>query len=659
MRLARQQAGYLLEHAALAFIGFALLWKGGKGLEATWILGSLAVLMTFARFWLRTRDSQPVSRVPTDLWIALMAFLLWTVVSFVFSTAQNYGLDEVFRDGACILLFFWMVHALQKGGGPFIRRWISVIAVATIIACAVGIPVYILQPVNRFVGTFFDYRFTTDYWPNAWAEYLLLSWPLVVLSLRRFSAPVRCLVLGFVFSCLLLSYSRGALIAFVLQIGIWIVILGVQRVLSGSLMTELRKNAVRWSSIIVAIALVSLAMFSGVNAIRSQYHQVESVAAKATFTASEGSSSISERSDFWHQSFRLSLVRPFIGLGPYSFRFWQPGLQTKIFATSDHPHNVFLKLAMERGWPSVLLLLFILLRIFLPAVRSGLRPRRSDQPEDDLSALRMAALIAVTGVLAHNMIDFNLQFVGIVLPLWLLLAVLSPVRIISGTIRRCTSVTEILTALLLGCMLILEGRFLILSSLGRHAEAAGDTDSALGWYDQAHKEIFSRDMHLSRASLFLSQGDYAKADAAFDDYARVNETDARVWILRGHVALSAGRTQQALESYEAALKLGKYNYLEPLEGILKILSVGGPSDRVKNGKVDFLQIFHLFGEAILQNTHFIALSESVETFQRTGGLLQELYPEEKTNLAEFTKKVLDHAEEERSRSVSRTPGILW
>ncbi len=659
MHKTRERAAYILEYAALAFLALAVLWKGGKSLEATWILAGLAVLMTFARYWLRTIDSQPQSRVPMDLWIALMLFLVWTVASFIFSTAQNYGLDEVFRDGACVLLFFWMVQALQRGGGPFIRRWIAVLAVATVIACVIGIPVYILQPVNRFVGTFFDYRFTTDYWPNAWAEYLLLSWPLVVLSVRRFPAPVRCLVLGFVFSCLLLSYSRGAMLAFVLQIAAWIVIVGVQRLLSGSLVMDVRKNVTQWSSIIVATALISLAMFSGVNAIRSQYHQVESVAAKATFTAAEGSSSISERSDFWSQSLRLSLIRPFIGLGPYSFRFQQPALQTKIFATSDHPHNVFLKLAMERGWPAVLFLLFIFIRILLPATLSGLRSRRSDQPEDDLSFLRMAGLIAVTGVLAHNMIDYNLQFVGITLPFWLLLGVLSPVKIIPAAINRWTRRADILLAVLLGCLIILEGRYLMLSSLGRHAEAAGDRDGALGWYEQAHKEIFSRDMHLSRASLFLSRGDLDQASGALDEYARVNDHDARVWILRGNVALARGNSGQALESYDEALRLGKYNYLEPLEGTLKILSDGKLSDRIELDKVDFLTTFRIFGEAILHNTHFIAMSESVETFSRTSELLQALYPEEKGNLAEFTGRVLDHAEEERSRAVTRTPGLLW
>jgi O-antigen ligase len=56
----------------------------------------------------------------------------------------------------------------------------------------------------------------------------------------------------------------------------------------------------------------------------------------------------------------MSWERPMIGFGPGTFRFVQPQLQHEVLATSDHPHNVFLKLAMERGWPAATFFCFFL-----------------------------------------------------------------------------------------------------------------------------------------------------------------------------------------------------------------------------------------------------------------------------------------------------------
>jgi hypothetical protein len=50
---------HLCEWAILAFLSFAILWKGGKSLESTWILlgvGAFVILITY--LWLR-----PVSRM--------------------------------------------------------------------------------------------------------------------------------------------------------------------------------------------------------------------------------------------------------------------------------------------------------------------------------------------------------------------------------------------------------------------------------------------------------------------------------------------------------------------------------------------------------------------------------------------------------------------
>jgi O-antigen ligase len=384
-----------VEWGVLALLVAAALWRGGKGLEATWLLAGAAVIATFS-------STKRVSATP-GVWISLMLFVLWTVLSYLLSTTGNYGLDEVLRDTSLVLVFLWAVPLLEKGwDAPFARRLVTVLAITTLVCCAVGVAVYIFQPVNRFVGSFFYYRFSTDYWPNAWAEFVLLTWPVVMLWSRKFPTWLRVLLLGGVLGCLFLSFSRGAFLVFIVQI---------------VLLASMRPRALLP---LIGSGIIAVALFLGINAVRAGFHDVESVSAKATFTSSEGSSSISERRAFWEQSLRLSLVHPVVGWGPYSFRFIQPRLQTEVFATSDHPHNVFLKLALERGWPGMLFYLFALVGILVPAGVALLRRKRND--------LILFAFIGIVGVFTHNLIDYNLQFVGIALPLWLFLAAVTASR---------------------------------------------------------------------------------------------------------------------------------------------------------------------------------------------------------------------------------------
>ncbi len=660
MRIRTDRCLRAVETLALLLLAAVVLWKGGKSLDATWVLAGVAVVITFADRWLKrpSKDHRQLSGPPLTLWTALMLFLAWSVISLVFSETRNYGLDEILRDVSSVLMFLWVAGIVGRGAASkiFLRKMVTVIAVTTLVACAIGIAVYVLQPVNRFVGTFFDWRFTTDYWPNAWGEFLLLSWPLVVLWSQRYRLPVTVFSTGAVLGCLLLSYSRGSILVFMMQAVFWMLIVCVHGIRSKTLWHDVSIHRRRWLLFLIGTAAVAAGVFGGVNALRSQFHDVESVMNKATFTASEGSSSISERRDFWRQAFTLSLQRPLIGSGPYSFRFLQPRLQTAVYATSDHPHNVFLKLAMERGWPAAMFFAAILASVLFPALRRSLRHGARD--DGKYPGLTVAALIAVTGVLLHNLIDYNLQFVAIALPFWMLLgAMVRPVQR-TATGNRPIRVAEIIIAVLLGCVTILEGRMLILSSLARHAQAAGDSDSALQWYDAARGEMFSRDMHLSRGALYLGKGDLKKAFAAFDDYARVNSHDARVWILRGDTALASGNSQEALQYYFAALERGKYNYLEPLEGILSILRHDKEKDQLSVRKNQVLDIYCKFSSAILANAHFIALSANVETFDRVGELLSSVYPREK-DVQELRRQALEHADGERAASVSRPPGLLW
>jgi hypothetical protein len=191
----------IAQWSVFALLAFVILWKGGKSLDATWLLVGVAGLVTFIRYWNKS-DSISSFHLPNVLWWSLILFVGWSVLSYVFSTTQNYGLDEILRDGSLILLLLWVVSQPEESRHKMREAVASVIVYSTFVACIIGIAVYVLQPVSRFVGTFFDFRFHTDYWPNAWAEYLLLAWPMVLLWALNTTIPrtsfARCALLGFV-----------------------------------------------------------------------------------------------------------------------------------------------------------------------------------------------------------------------------------------------------------------------------------------------------------------------------------------------------------------------------------------------------------------------------------------------------------------------------
>ena len=669
------------EWSVQALLILSILWKGGKGLEMTWLTALVAALLTLmygVKRLLRLSDTHSSADTgfrnaeePLALWSMVLGFMILTILSYFHSSTRNYGLDVVLQTVSFSLIFLWTVRkTLQGKHNNVLLNVIQNITWATVIASLIGIVVYISQPVNRFVGTFFDYRFNTDFWPNAWAEFVLLAWPIMIIQWSQTeSVRLRRLLLasiGLVLGSLLLSYSRGAALVFILQCAVMIALFGFLRLRDHRykrVIGKMSKSAFVRSSIIGVIAVL---VFLLVNVARSQFHDVQSVGAKITFTASEGTSSIDERNQFWHQAWTLSHQHPWLGFGPYSFRFIQPKLASGVLATSDHAHNVILNTAVERGWPASILELLIILYVLFTALRSLFTVHHEWSPEKNL--LTIMLITAVVGVYAHNMIDYNLQFVGISLPFWLCLGFLfvppmySKESVLASFTRWKFSQIIFKLKLFLACTLIVvgavEGFELFLSSLGRHAEIAHDTTQALQWYTSANHQWFSRDMHLSEAQLFLEKSDTSEALKQIDAYKKENAFDPRVWKVQGQIYLRMQDYKSAETSLNKAYDLGKYTDL----GILNLLLETGRDPNVRNDllgrKLAFDKLFSDYADAIEHNVHFIDLSTNVEALQAVSRQLSKLFPTDEDRYKQITRRAVLHAEGERSHYTARALGSL-
>ncbi len=648
------------EWIVLALVLLTALWHGGKTLESTWLLAGIAALLTVLHWWKRGADQCESHDVPVAMWMIGIALILWITASFIVSSTQNYGLDEVLRITSLILIFFWAVRRrTEKDHMSFGEKLMITITAAAIAACLIGLFVYTFQPVTRFVGSFFNQRFNVDYWPNAWAEFLLLAWPVAIYSVRRLKPVWQIIVIGLLTGCLFLSYSRGAVLVFGAQCGLMLVLA------AASLLRSPRRHLLVRRVLIVTAGSIALAIavFFAMNAIRANYHPVESIGAKVTFTADEGKSSVNERRQFWEQAVTLSLERPLLGWGPYSFRFVQPRLQTGVFETSDHPHNVFLKFAMENGWPAALLFFVFLLSVFVPL---GLKVVKSWRGHGDpISFFEISAITAIAGVLLHNQIDYNLQFVGIALPMWLLMgAGLRPAMAGKYARPRQTATfghtIEAAIALILIAVTVVEGGFLVTSLLGRRAEGRGDVISALEWYRASRGEIFSRDMLLGDAAIHL----YANSPApeileSLDLYFAKNSEDARAWQMKGDALRAAKKDQEALEAYGQAFTLGKYNLVGVTTAIVDILRAQNNRSELIRRHDELIEIYDAYGSAILQNTHFIAISQNVEQFETLSDALIRVYPADWAAIKDLKARAIGHAREVRTEFQAKPAGLLW
>jgi O-antigen ligase len=556
-----------------------------------------------------------------------------------------------------------MLYVLRSSDDEsrFVNRVLTFLAVLTLIACGIGFVVYVTQPVARFTGSFFDPRFTTDYWPNAWAEYLLLIWPAFAYLLRKIrkmtSWVIGSALLGFMIGCLFLSYSRGGVLVFFGQLGLLALIY----------LWSYRDDMVReWNQMLrsgALVVMIAVVTFMGANALRSHFHDVQSVTEKVTFSAAEGASSVTERMDFWKESLQLSMIHPIVGWGPYSFRFIQPRLQDRILETSDHSHNVFLKYAVERGIPAAIFLIAILFLIWGTAWRLMVSiywiEKRHSSDIDWLPFL----LVSTVGVTVHNLIDYNLQFLGIALPFTLFLTFLALPKLrtlpkVPPPTERLAGKVELLLATAFLVIALVEGRLLILSSFGRHEEASGNDARALYFYNKSSDALFSRDLLLSRTQLLIKKELFTEAHNSIDHALEQNPEDARAWRLQGDIAMQQKRYDAALKSYERAYNLNHFNDLGITRSYVEAALQVNP-DLVTLQKKTIDELLTRFSRAILENTHFIALSTNVEELARLTEILEKRYPNDAKTYRTMREDARKHAEFERAQSEARQPGLLW
>lgn len=536
------------------------------------------------------------------LWekIFLGIFGVSFLFSFVFSETRNLGFSELMAYLTAICAYLIFAYGEIRWRDKFLK-FIGVVSVAAVF---LGYIFYFTEPENRMFGTFFNIQYHANVWPNAFALFILMSWPVLLLFKNKW---LRSFAIAFVLSGLLLTYSRGALIAF----GGEVVLLGVY------FLRRMDWKTVGWS---LLTGVLAVSFFLGANFLRSLKYEVIDVEERVQFENSEGLTSKQERKDFWKGAAEMALEKPVFGYGPFSFRQVYNGKQTTMLANSDHPHNIFLKIAAENGFIALGGFLGFLVVLFVTVAKrfSGMERRERD--------LVFILGTAIAGAFAHNLIDYNFNFIANLLLLFLFLAFIR--SIVSSVGKESKNYAPVAISILLAVIALYEGALLFTNAL--------------------ETSFFPRNYYLNQANEHLSERNYPGVVEMANRQIDLNSYDSEAYLVRGIAYFEMGQTDFGRADLEKAIAMNPLNNLNYYKNYISYASQDfAPEDLILIQKA--AEILKAYFELVEKNVHFTAYTPNVEAARDLAYLIiPYLDPAESRMILEGVSKMLATAERLRS-----------
>jgi O-antigen ligase len=192
---------------------------------------------------------------------------------------------------------------------------------------------------------------------------------------------------AFMAATIFLSGSRGGMTAFAAQIGIFIWLLFRERT---------RNRVALLMGGFLLIVLLSIAWIGG-DEVSSRI---------ATVTGHHRSQLTTDiRSKIYADSVRMFAKRPILGWGLSTFEYAYPQFRSFYVNSSvNAAHNDYLQALVETGALGFTFMFWFV----IAAVRAAVRKLRN-WPSDVNGAVAVAALLGISGILVHSLVDFNMQ----------------------------------------------------------------------------------------------------------------------------------------------------------------------------------------------------------------------------------------------------------
>jgi len=539
--------------------------------------------------------------------IFLGIFFVSISVSFYFSHAKNYGLSEVMAFSAMIP--FYLVYAHKKN--DWIDKFLKIITVGLFLSVILGFIFYFFYADVRAFGPFFNILYHANKWPNAFALFMLMSWPILLIMHKGKFTPFRLIGLAFVLALFLLIYSRGALIVF----GGQLFLLGIY---------YFKRIKLKTVFIFLAVVLLAIGIFALANNVSSMQYQTIDIEEKASFGNGESLTSMQERKDFWEGSIKLIKQEPLFGWGPFSFRYAYNGIQETFLGNSDHPHNIFLKIGVENGLVALGSFIFFLVTIFVTVAKRF--PKLSQTRKDFVYLI----FVATAGAFAHNLIDYNFNFIANLLLLFSLLIVMR-----SSVVGKATQERRPFLSFAVALIVIVFALYEVLVLI-----ASQTIDYAFLSYS-----FYPRNYYLSTAEKDLEKNNFGEALDLLSHETKLNSLDAQANYLEG-VAYCDEDFQSynvliCKNNFAEALALNPMNDFIYYRDYIRVLAQNSisPNDRIIIEKAKTLLEDYFY--YVKTNVHFTAYTQNVEAaYELAEFLVPYLSPEEADKIKKQSEDML-------------------
>lgn len=364
-----------------------------------WLAGVTFLIVCVTAFLVFKHYAQISFKLPQIFYVG---FLIFFFISFYFSWTPEFGLNEILLFSCAGILLFLL------GSFAFKQKEIEIFSIILIALAAtdvlIGFFIYTRTAFPRLVGTFIDLSQPYVSTGNDFANFMLLVLPLAFWQIFKKKERVTAVILNvfltaILLSGLLLSFSRAAWFSFLGIIIVFVIWLVIQqkRLLLNHDFANLKRIFVR---IAAAILICSLIVGIMQSARQNAGFETLSLTKKLLFQADEGVASASERAEYWQATPKIlfNKCNPFFGCGVFSFKYLFPQYQKTFGINIEHPHNIFLKIALENGLIAVLFFILFLIAAAWIILRFLWK-----NPLHPALFLALGSLSA----LAQNLLDFN------------------------------------------------------------------------------------------------------------------------------------------------------------------------------------------------------------------------------------------------------------
>lgn len=514
--------------------------------------------------------------------LGFWCLLIW--ISYNFSQTKNYGFSEAVIFSVTAVLGICLTTISKNSW----RTLINILIFFAIISALYGFWYFPTHGESRIAGLFLDASDPRHFFPNAFANFLLMVWPLALITIQGRKKSLIILSCSILLTALYLTFSRGAWTVFSVQIvGLAIYFLKYGQIALKKIFKP-----------IIFIVILTTIFVSILLHLRNINFSTTSLIEKITFKNSEYSTSLNERKDFWLGSLQLIRNKPLAGYGPMSFRYAYPQVQKDFLAISDHPHNWILKIGVENGLVAALAFALFVIAVTFSALKKSRK-----------NPAVFILLISFLAGFLHNMLDYNMNFIPTLLAFFLIAGCIISYSKINQT-QWLNKISVILV-----CAIVILTTLLSLNEL--------QTTFARKLYPEnplVYKSSFiPRDFFINEAQKLINEDKQKEAKKFLNIHLSKNPLDAQAWYLKG--------------DYEQALKLDPMNYFAYYRAVVE----SNKNEVKPEFKQKILSLLEKYELLLAANIHYTAFSRNPIEAARLYKIFGK--PEKAAKLLEKTEKI--------------------